>query len=202
MKKIITAVIAIVMAITASAEFRWGINAGANFTTYGFKQELVEVDQSVGGGLGVIGELMFPGIGFGIDFGLNYNLHGSKLHLGEYKVWESDGYGIEQSYLHTIELPINLRFKYTNMNGVERYVAPFVYGGPIFSIIAGHNELEALEYSKGSIMLQCGLGAELFEKFQVSAGYYWGMSYETRTKKLDNYSSKSQGWKINLTYFF
>lgn len=202
MKRILLSLVALIVAVAASAEFRWGPTAGVNFTTYKYSQELFVIDHSVGGGAGVMGELMFPGIGFGIDFGLNYNLHGAKLHLDDKKVWESDGYGIEQSYLHTIEIPISVRFKYTNLNGIERIVAPYVYGGPIFSIIAGQNELDALDYSGGSIMLQCGVGAELFERLQISGGYYWGMTYETMTKKLDDFSSRSQGWRINLTYLF
>lgn len=202
MKRFLLSILAAVVCIAASAEFRWGPTAGVNVTSYKYSQDLFAIDPSVGGSVGVMGELMFPGIGFGIDFGLNYNLHGSKLHLGDKKVWASDGYGIEQSWLHTIEVPINLRFKYTNLNGIERMVAPFVYAGPVFSIIAGQNELDALNYSGGSVMLQCGIGAELFENLQVSAGYYWGMTYETRTVKLDDFYSKSQGWRVGLTYLF
>ncbi len=202
MKRFLLSILAAVVCIAASAEFRWGPTAGVNVTSYKYSQDLFAIDPSVGGSVGVMGELMFPGIGFGIDFGLNYNLHGSKLHLGDKKVWASDGYGIEQSWLHTIEVPINLRFKYTNLNGIERMVAPFVYAGPVFSIIAGQNKLDALNYSGGSVMLQCGIGAELFENLQVSAGYYWGMTYETRTVKLDDFYSKSQGWRVGLTYLF
>ena len=202
MKRFLLSILAAVVCVAASAEFRWGPTAGVNVTSYKYSQDLFAIDPSVGGSAGVMGELMFPGIGFGIDFGLNYNLHGSKLHLGDKKVWASDGYGVEQSWLHTIEVPINLRFKYTNLTGIERMVAPFVYAGPVFSIIAGQNKLDALNYSGGSVMLQCGIGAELFENLQVSAGYYWGMTYETRTVKLDDFYSKSQGWRVGLTYLF
>ena len=202
MKRFLLSILAAVVCVAASAEFRWGPTAGVNVTSYKYSQDLFAIDPSVGGSAGVMGELMFPGIGFGIDFGLNYNLHGSKLHLGDKNVWASDGYGVEQSWLHTIEVPINLRFKYTNFNGIERMVAPFVYAGPVFSIIAGQNKLDALNYSGGSVMLQCGIGAELFENLQVSAGYYWGMTYETRTVKLDDFYSKSQGWRVGLTYLF
>lgn len=202
MKKIILSIVALVVAFAASAEFRWGPTAGVNISTYTFRQDLIEVDQSVGGDVGVLAELMFPGIGFGVDFGINYSLYGAKLHLGDKKVWASDGFGTEQSYLHSIHIPINLKFKYTNLNGIERKIAPFVYGGPVFSIIAGHNKVDALEYSGGSVMLQCGLGAELFEKLQISAGYYWAMTYEVRTIKLDNFSAKPQGWNVRLTYLF
>lgn len=202
MRKILLTLIALFVSVAASADYRWGPTAGANISTYNFKQDLIGVDQSVGGSVGVMGELMFPGIGFGIDFGVNYNLHGAKLHLGDQNVWASDGYGVEQSYLHTIEIPVSLRFKYTNLNGIERKIAPFVYAGPVFSLIVGHNELEALEYSGGSVMLQCGLGMELFEHFQISGGYNWGMTYEVRTVKLDNFSARSQGWRINVAYLF
>ena len=202
MKRFLLSILAAVVCVAASAEFRWGPTAGVNITSYKYSQDLFAIDPSVGGSAGVMGELMFPGIGFGIDLGLNYNMHGSKLHLGDKKVWASDGYGIEQSYLHTIELPINLRFKYTNLNGIERKIAPFVYGGPLFSIIAGHSTLDALKYSGGSVMLQCGVGAELFEHLQISAGYYWGMTYETQTIKLEDLTSRSQGWRVNLTYLF
>ena len=202
MKRFLLSILAAVVCVAASAEFRWGPTAGVNVTSYKYSQDLFAIDPSVGGGAGIMGELMFPGIGFGIDLGLNYNMHGSKLYLGDKKVWASDGYGIEQSYLHTIELPINLRFKYTNLNGIERKIAPFVYGGPLFSIIAGHSTLDALKYSGGSVMLQCGVGAELFEHLQISAGYYWGMTYETQTIKLEDLTSRSQGWRVNLTYLF
>ena len=202
MKRFLLSILAAVVCVAASAEFRWGPTAGVNVTSYKYSQDLFAIAPSVGGSAGVMGELMFPGIGFGIDFGLNYNLHGSKLHLGDKNVWASDGYGVEQSWLHTIEVPINLRFKYTNLNGIERKIAPFVYGGPLFSIIAGHSTLDALKYTGGSVMLQCGVGAELFEHLQISAGYYWGMTYETQTIKLEDLTSRSQGWRVNLTYLF
>lgn len=186
----------------ASADFRWGPVAGANLTTYKFKQDLVKIGSSAGFQAGVMGELMFPGIGLGIDLGLQYNMHGAKLHLGDYEVWSSEGYGTEQSYLHSLQIPVNLRFKYTNLGGTEEKVAPFIYGGPVFDITLGHNKLDALEYPGGAFMLQCGVGGEFFRHYQLSIGYCWGMTYEVRTRKLDNYSARSEGWKVSLSYLF
>ncbi len=202
MKKIIVSLLLIITALGASAEFRWGPTAGLNISTYNFNQDLITVSSSPGFDVGVMGELMIPGIGFGVDLGLNYSMYGAKLNLGEKTVWASDGFGNEQSYLHSIHIPISLKFKYTRLNGIERYIAPFVYAGPVFSIIASHNKLDALEYSGGSVMLQCGVGGEIFEKFQISAGYYWGMTYELKTIKLDNFSARPQGWTVKLTYLF
>lgn len=201
-RRLIIILATLFIATSASADFRWGPTLGANLTRYKFKQKLLQVDQSAGFQAGVIGELMFPGIGFGIDLGLQYNMHGSKLHLGEYEIWKADGFGTEQSYLHTLQIPINLRFKYTRLDGFEEKIAPFVYGGPVFDITLGHNKLKALEYSGGAFMLQCGIGGEFFKHYQLMIGYCWGMTYELRTRKLDNYSARSEGWKFSAAYLF
>lgn len=202
MKKILLLVVAAAISLSASAQFRWGVTAGANFTSDHFKQDLVHISMLPGFNVGVMGELMFPGIGFGVDFGLRYDMHGSKVNLGQREVWAEDNFGDEKCYIHTLQLPVNLRFKYTNLNGIERKVAPFVFGGPIFSVNVGHSDVKAMEYPGGSFMLQCGIGAELFEHFQISGGYYWGMTYELRTRKLDNFSGRPQGWTINAAYLF
>lgn len=203
MKKFyLTLLLALVCVPAALAQFRWGVMAGFNYQKYNFKQDLIKVDASPGFSAGVMGELMFPGIGFGMDFGLDYEIHGSRLHLGDQVVWASDGYGTEQSYIHLIQIPINLRFKYTRLNGVEQKIAPFVFGGPVFNIQCGHNSVPALEYSSGSIGVQAQIGAELFQKFQISGGYIWDFTYEARTRKLENFSQHPSGWTIKAVYFF
>ena len=75
MRKILTSIIilcALIGGMTANAQFRYGPTVGADITTLKFKQNLIGVGQSVGFSAGVQGELMFPGIGFGIDIGLRY----------------------------------------------------------------------------------------------------------------------------------
>ena len=145
---------------------------------------------------------MIPGIGFGVDFGLRYNLHGSKVNFGAHKIWASSGLGNDNVYLHTVQIPVNLRFKYTRLNGLEDTIAPFAYAGPVFSFTVGSNNCPAIEKPTGSVALQCGIGAELWRQFQISAGYYWGVTYEVRTIKLDNFSARPQGWNVNFTFLF
>lgn len=205
MKKILSIVIlcaALFGAATASAETRWGVTAGADITTLQFNQDLFKVDQAVGYSAGLVGELMIPGIGFGVDASLLYTQRGATLHLGDQKVWASEGYGNERCYLHYIEIPINLKFKYTNLNGIENTIAPIAFAGPDFSFLVGHNKLDALSYAAGEFGVHVGLGAELFRKFQITGSYGWGMAYAVKTKKLDDFSAKNKGWKIMLTYMF
>lgn len=193
----------------ASAQFRYAPIVGVNINNLNFKQDLVTIGQTVGATAGIQGEMMFPGIGFGIDFGLLYNQMGAKVNLGERKIWSSQGYGNENVMIHSIQIPLHLRFKWTRMNGLEDYIAPFVYGGPDFSIQAGHNKIKGNEgeprpfkYAGGELGLTAGVGFELFRRWQVSGQYTWGMTYLLKTRLLDNYSAQSRQWSVRVAYFF
>ena len=89
-RRIVIAAVAVLAALgslTANAEFRWNVTAGPTMNTLKFKQDLVEVTNTVGYTGGINGEMMFPGIGFGLDFGLLYNQMGAKVNLGQRKIW-------------------------------------------------------------------------------------------------------------------
>lgn len=204
--KILFRIILILIAITsvnqATAQFRYGPTAGIDITTLKFKQDLVSVDQSLGYQAGVQCEMMFPGIGFGIDFGLMYDQRGATVNLGEKKIWASEGYGKERAYLHYIAIPIDIRFKWTRMNGLEDYVAPYVFGGPVLSIMAAHSSVDAFKYAGGDLGVQAGLGFEIMKRWQVQASYTWGMTYSLKTKLLDNYSARNRTWSVRVTRYF
>lgn len=186
----------------ASAQFRYGPMVGFTVTDLKFKQDLISVDKSVGFSAGVATELMFPGIGFGVDAGLFYEQRGATLNLGQREVWASQGYGRERSYLHYLEIPLHLRFKWTRMNGLEDYIAPFVFGGPSFSILMGHSSVKALEYAGGDVGMTVGGGLELFRNWQVQCSYTWGIVYAEKTKLLDDFSAKNRTLNVRVVYLF
>lgn len=203
MKKLLLTLIAIVgIALSSNAQFRYGPTAGVDFNTLKFSQPLIGVDQTVGEQAGVQCELMFPGIGFGIDFGLMYNQRGATLHLNDQPVWASTYSAPVRSYLHYIDLPIHLRFKWTRLNGFEDKVAPFAFGGPDFSFLAAHNRITALNYAGACFGLTCGIGAEIFKRWQIQGSYTWGMSYAVKTVVLDDFTARSRQWSVRLTYLF
>ncbi|MCH5347353.1 MAG: PorT family protein [Muribaculaceae bacterium] len=199
---IIVALIAMAVALPAFSQFRYGPTASVDISTLRFKQDLIQVDQAVGYSGGIAAEMMFPGIGIGLDLGLRYQQRGAILHLGDRLIWSSQGYGTERSYLHFIDIPIHLKFKYTRLNGVENVIAPFVFAGPTFSILAAHNRVDALQYAGGEVGIQFGLGAELCTKWQISASYDLGMTYTLKTKMLSNFSARSGMWDVRVTYLF
>lgn len=204
MMKKLTALFLLIVAtvLPASAEFRWGPAVGTDVASYFWKQKLVDTHYGFGFNAGVMGEIMIPGIGFGIDFGVRYNRHQAKVNFGERPMWAADGLGNETLTVQAIQIPVDLRFKWTRLDGLERIVAPFAYAGPVFSFTISNSCKQAVEHPTGNVAIQVGAGAELWEHFQVSAGYYWGVSYELRTIKLDNFSARAQGWNINIAYLF
>lgn len=202
MKKIFIIALLLIGTLTATAEFRWGPTAGVNFSTLHWKQEIAKTSMQTGFNVGIAGELMIPGIGFGVDMALRYNLHGAKVNFGDHKIWAIDGIKNQNVWLHTLEIPLNLKFKWTRLNGFERVLAPFIYGGPVFNFTLATNDAPAIEHPLGYVAVQVAAGVELWEHYQISGGYSWGVSYQVRTIKLDNYSAQPRGGFIQLSYFF
>lgn len=201
-KRIFAILMIAATAFGASAEFRWGPTAGINISEIYWKQKLVNTELLTGPNVGVMGEIMIPGIGFGIDLALKYSMRGANVNFGDQHIWSSQGFGKEKIWFHTLQIPVNVRFKWTRMNGFEHYAAPFVYGGPVFNFNLSTTKLPIIEHPTGSVGLQCGIGGEFFERYQLSAGYCWGVSYDIRTKQLDNFSGCTRGWQINVAVLF
>lgn len=204
MRKYLLLIIISLISLSAAAEFRCGPIIGVNGSSLYWKQDLVTTRYQIGGSAGILGELMIPGIGFGVDIGLRYQLNGAKVNFGERPVWSGapDYMGNENVWIHTVQIPLNLRFKYTRLDGLERIVAPFAYAGPVFTFNVATNDIPVIEKPGGTIDIQVGAGVELIEHLQISGGYYWGVSYQVRTIKLDNFSARPQGWFANVAWLF
>ena len=201
MKKLVLALIAIVCGLGANAELRWGPTASVNFNTFHWKEPLLDTHLRTSFDAGIMTEVMIPGIGFGVDAGLTYGMRSARVNFGQWEIWNTDGFKDETVNIHSINIPLHLRFKYTRLEGVEEIIAPLVFAGPVFSFNVAGN-CKALEQPVGTVSLDFGLGCELFQKFQVSVGYLWGLSYATRTVKLENLSARADGFRVNLAYFF
>ena len=200
---LLVAITALCIPVLSHAQMRWGVSAGINSNDYKFKQVLFPVDKGIGESLGMRGEMMFPGIGFGLELGLFYQQQGGTFDLGHEPniLWSSQGYGKESIYVHNISIPFNLKFKWTRMQGLEDYVAPFVYGGPVLQIQAGHSKCDAIKFSGGDIELTCGIGVEILKRWQVAASYNWGMTYALKTAQLFDVSARNRTWAFAVTYF-
>lgn len=202
MRKLILTLALIFCAVISQATFRWGPTVGMNVTHFSWKQKLIPTNDAVGFNAGLMGEVMIPGIGFGIDFAVKYAMVGADADFGKKLVWSSDGWGKENVRLHTIQVPLNLRFKWTRLNGVEDIVAPFAYAGPLFQFQCSSTQKGLFDIPAGSVGVQVGIGAEFLKRIQLSAGYHFGLTYALKTVKLENISAKTSNWQINLAYLF
>lgn len=185
-----------------AAQFRYGPSAGIDVTTLKYKQDLFTIDRSVGYSAGIAAEMMFPGIGFGIDFGLLYEQKGATLHLSERELWSWQHAGDPRTYLHYVSVPFHLRFKYTRLGGFEDTLAPFAFAGPTFGFLVGHSNVPALEYAGGDVGVEVGIGAELMRHLQISGSYTWGMTYAQKLKILTDCSARNRMWMVRLTWLF
>lgn len=191
-----------VLSEKSSAQFRYGPVVGIDLTNIKFSQPLMTVDQTPGFTAGIMGEMMFPGIGFGFDLGLYYQMLGAKLHMGEREIWSSQGFGTERCYLHTMTIPIHLRFKYTRLNGFEEKLAPLAFFGPSFDFTLAHTKLTPMNFPNGNICLEFGIGAEIMQKWQVTGSYSLGTTYCIGAKYLTNYNGRNRVWSIRAAYLF
>ena len=97
-----------------------------------------------------------------------------------------------------------MKFKYSNLNGVENIISPLVYVGPSFTVHVndGSNGASAVSYKRVAVGIHVGLGCELFRKVQVSASYSWAINKTLSTIKLDDFEAKNKFWRIQVAYFF
>lgn len=202
-RKIVTiliAMMALIGSVETFAEFRFGPTAGVSMTNLRFKQDILGVDKTVGYSAGVVGELMFPGIGFGIDLGLMYDQAGADLKTRELQFFEE--MGDKRCYLHYIDIPFHLRFKYTRLNGFEDTLAPYVYAGPSFGFLVAHNDLKVMDYATADLGIDFGIGAEIKRHWQVGVSYRMGVTYAMKAKIMANYSARNSAWALRVAYLF
>ncbi len=195
---------ALLCAVSAFAqpERRWGVTLGGNYNEIHFKQsDIFASDNMFGGSVGVTGDLMIPGVGFGVDASILYTLRQGKLHFGDKHAWASQGIKNQAVRVHYIDVPLNLKFRYSRLGGIENTIMPFVYAGPTFSFHVGHNS-DALNYTAVSVLLHAGIGVELANKVQISGGYSFSVGQNLKTKILDDHSAKHRTWFVQATYFF
>ena len=184
------------------AQFRYAPVVGADYSTLNFKQDLIEINAKPGLRAGINGEYMFPGIGFGLDIGAFYSMRGAGVNLGQKEIWASEGYGKERVLLHYLEIPFNLKFKWTRMQGLEEYIAPYVIGGPVFDFLLGHSNIAAMKYAGGTLGLRVGGGVEIKREWQLQVAYTWGMTYSLKTVKLDQFSARNKFVSVTLARYF
>lgn len=203
-KRLVVATIALIaIAGSASAQLTFGVKVGAKINDLNFKSERYEDAINTGFTGGLMLEYMFPSSNLGIDAALMYfYVKTSFDNFANTTIKKAVNYDT-----HFIQLPINFKWK-IGLPIARDVVTPYLTTGPSFSIIGGERQVavNSIRYNTAVIDWNIGLGAELFDKFQVGVNYGMGLTNSFQTfgfkGQWTDIDCKINSWTISAAYMF
>ncbi len=199
----IVAVIAIVGAASASAQFRWGIKAGVCVNTLKFDESNFDADNRAGFTGGVMAEFTVPLIGVGADISAMYVRRSDKWMREKTDYTEATTYKANQDY---IDIPVNIKWR-INIPVINNIIRPYLVTGPDFAFRCSKKTISDIYHSKNvSYSWNFGFGLELLKHLQVGATY--GLGLNKTLKAIDRGNSaieiegKNRYWMITAAYLF
>ena len=203
-KVLLVAIVAIFSFGYASADFRIGVKAGANFNHInvmkmtnidGAKDQLTSKSNQAGWMLGVMTEFTIPIINIGADLSILY----ARQNVADNQYYENKDF---------IDVPLNLKWK-IGLPVVGKIVTPMVYTGPDFLFRASKNILKDVQAKKCEVGWNVGLGFEFFKHVQIQAGYCFGLNSVAKYTEIigvnlpdQDYKVKKNYWTLSAAYLF
>lgn len=176
---VFVALVALLMAVPAKAQLKFGIKGGVNISSVHFDSDLLKADNVTGFQIGPMIETTLPLVGVGFDAAILYSQKGLETSTGVSKTTMKTDY---------IDVPVNLKWKF-GLPIAKIYLAAGPYigfrvGGDKFWEVPGSivDQVKAKSFSAG---LNFGAGVELISHLQVGFNYGLGLT--------DNYSLGSTG---------
>jgi hypothetical protein len=159
---IILFAVAMIMAVPANAQFKFGVKAGLNVTSPSLSKEVINADNRNGFFVGPMVEFTVPVIGLGLDAAVLYDNKSLKLEN------EESGQSVSET-LHYIDIPINV--KYTL--GLGSLASVYAATGPQFSYNVGGKNILKQSYSlnKSDFSWNIGAGIKVLRHIQVGYNY-------------------------------
>ena len=191
---IVSAIVAMIIALPASAQFRFGIKAGVALNSLHFSSDYLEnlnSDNRAGFTGGLMAEYTLPVIGLGLDASLMY------VHRSAEEAVDTDDAEGEVSFAKRdyIEIPINVKYKFS-IPAISNIVAPYVFTGPSIAFLVSDSKDI---YKKCDFAWNVGAGVELVRHLQVSASYGFGI---TKLVAERDANVKNRYWTLTAAYLF
>lgn len=219
MKRVFTlaaiTILALLGVTDASAQFRIGVMAGANFNEASIKIDDYKNGKNMTGfQVGPVAEYGFDlGVAtIGVEGALLFSQKGVKftedLTLNEFG--KIAGATFKSNY---IEVPVNAKLYF----GVAPAVRLFVKAGPSFNFNISKKEVDVnvagntvgipngMERQKVGVGLQAGFGVEVLKLLQISAGYSASMTpdYKLSSNSVKDFlNTKNKGFTISAAVLF
>ena len=196
-KALLVALVAIFSFGYASADFRFGVKAGLNFSKLSLKNVKDAAgaldDSKTGWMAGVMAEFTVPIVNIGMDASLLYARQ--NLTAEQEKTYDHKNF---------IDLPINLKWK-IGLPVVGRIVSPIIYTGPDFLFALDKNTISNIKSKKCEVGWNIGIGVELLRHLQIEGGYCIGLNnvakYVDEINATD-LKAKKNYWTLTAAYLF
>lgn len=202
LKKYLLAILLVfAVATPASADFRFGLKAGAAISDLKFDNSILSKDNIGGFTGGVMAEFTIPVVNLGVDASILYARRSTDVLVSEgtYKTDNRD----------YIDIPVNLKWK-IGLPVVGNIITPFITTGPDFSFLCSKKNFEnAWKNRSFDVAWNVGAGVQLFDKVQVAASYGFGLTNSVSGDKAlagsnitTDIKGKNRFWTITLAYLF
>lgn len=190
------AVIAMVSAVSAEAQFRFGPKVGVAVNSLHFNESTFDASNRAGFTGGAMVEFTAPAIGVGFDLSLMYVRRNTRW------LEENELTSDNRDY---IDIPLNFKWKF-NIPLINKIVRPFALTGPTFSILtSGRNIGDTWRNRKFDTSWNFGAGVELFSHVQVAASYSVGMTKALKAIGVTDTSDingHNRYWTVTAAYLF
>lgn len=202
LKVLFLALVAVCCALPASAQFKFGVEAGLNASKASVSN--FSAKNRTGWFIGPKAQFTLPVLGLGIDAALLYSQKYLELSSDDQTVTDAT----VRKNMPYIEIPINLKYNI----GFSSLLGVYVATGPQYSWYLGGKSLsfDALRYDgslkTSSFSWNVGVGVNAFSHLQVGVTYNIALGQTgevenlidaTKTAKL-----KNNTWQVRLAYLF
>lgn len=187
-------------ATPASAQFKWGLEAGVNMSKIQVSGDggLFDSSNRTGWFVGPKAQVVMPVIGLGIDASILYSQKYMKL--------EADGEASSNKSLPYLEIPINLRYNY----GFSSLVGIYLATGPQYNWYMGGRGLDFGDVSgsleRSTFSWNVGAGVNLLSHLQIGLTYNIAMGETGQIRSVDGvveaFDMRNNTWQVRLAYLF
>ena len=184
----------------ASAQFKWGLEAGVNMSKIQVSGDggLFDSSNRTGWFVGPKAQVVMPVIGLGIDASILYSQKYMKL--------EADGEASPNKSLPYLEIPINLRYNY----GFSSLVGIYLATGPQYNWYMGGRGLDFGDVSgsleRSTFSWNVGAGVNLLSHLQIGLTYNIAMGETGQIRSVDGvveaFDMRNNTWQVRLAYLF
>lgn len=197
MKKILTIAVlfaALMTAVPAKAEVKFGLKGGLNLTSISLDANAISKSNQAGFFIGPTFKFTIPIVGLGFDASALYDQRKAEV----------DNTSVKQQ---SIQIPINLRYGI----GLGSTASIYFFAGPQFGFNVGDKDIKTdvgnWTFKSSNISANVGLGLMLLRHLQISANYNFGLGKtgELTKNTVPNQikeNGKLNAWQIGVAYFF